>query len=178
MLARTNGECGRCGMNATTPGEARARLLEEMVQAIERRVERLSEETLYRDPADGVWSVMKALAHVAEAMPYWARQARNVAGRERNNEPFGRTHEDPDRIAAVEAHARDRMEDVLPRLRAGLAETAETLRSLPSSVWQQTGRHERRGEMTIEQIVDQFIVSHAEEHLNQIEATIARAAAE
>ena len=161
-------------MSEQAPGEERARRLEAAVEPVIRRVEALDEEWLYREPGPDDWSVMEVLAHLAELLPYWARQARDVATRERGDEPFGRTHEDPDRIAAVEGHARDPLEAVLPRIRAGLAEATSTLRALPPDRWARTARHARRGQMTVEQIVDQFLVAHAEEHAEQIEVIIRR----
>ena len=159
-------------MTQQAPGEERARRLEAAAEPIIRRAEGLSEEVLYRVPAEGDWSAMMVLAHVAEILPYWARQAKEVAARERDNEPYGRTHDDPDRIAAVEQHARDRLADVLPRLRAGLAEATAILRAIPPERWTRTGRHARRGEMSVARIVDEFLLEHLEEHRRQLEATI------
>ena len=150
----------------------RTRRLSTAVERLLGQVEGLSEDQLYRAPAAGEWTVMEGLAHVAEIMPYWSRQAREVAARSENNQPFGRTHEDPDRIAAVERHARDRMEDVLPRVREGLAEATATMRELPAEGWQKTANHRNRGEMSVAQIVDQFLLDHIEEHARQIEATL------
>src|SRR4051794_16888686 len=114
---------------AEHPGEARTRRLEAAARPLIQRAEGLGEEQLYRAPAEGEWAPMQILAHVAEMLPYWSRQAREVASRVKDDEPFGRTHADPDRIAAVENHARDRLADVLPRLHAGLAEALTTLRA-------------------------------------------------
>ena len=150
----------------------RTRKLEAAVQGLLQRVESLDEDRLYREPAPGEWSVMMGLAHVAELLPYWSRQARDVVARPSNNEPFGRTHEDPDRIAAVEQHANDRLEDVLPRLRDGLAEASRTIRELPPEGWARTARHSGRGEMSVAQIIDDFLIDHVVEHTRQTEATL------
>jgi hypothetical protein len=116
---------------------------------------------------------MKTLVHLAEVLPYWPRQIEDVVSRERDDQPFGRTHEDPDRIAAVERHAHDRLDEVLPRLRDGLTETTTLLRNLPAAAWTRTARHARRGTLTVEEIVDQFLLDHTEEHLNQIRNLLA-----
>jgi uncharacterized damage-inducible protein DinB len=146
--------------------------LETAVRALLQRVEGLDADRLYREPAPGEWSVMMGLAHVAEVLPYWSRQAREVAGRPRDNEPFGRTHEDPDRIAAVEQHANDRLDDVLRRLRDGLAEATRTMRELPPEGWAKTASHSRRGEMRVADIIDEFLIDHVVEHTRQVEATL------
>jgi uncharacterized damage-inducible protein DinB len=156
-----------------TLGEERARRLEETVRRLLRRVERLGADDLYREPGPGEWSAMQVMAHMAEAMPYWARQARLVASRPDHGQPFGRTAEDPDRIAAVEQHAHDALEEMLARLRSGLAQAVATLRAIPLEGWTRVGRHAHRGEMTVEQLVARFLVSHMEEHAQQVEAALA-----
>jgi uncharacterized damage-inducible protein DinB len=153
--------------------EQRTRRLQAAVEGVLGRVERLGEDQLYRRPADGEWTVMENLAHLAELMPYWSRQAREVAARAENNQPFGRTHEDPDRIGAVERHADDRLDQVLPRIRDGLAEATATMRELTAEGWAKTARHRNRGEMTVTDILDQFLIDHVEEHAQQIESTLA-----
>ena len=155
-----------------TSGDERARRLEAAVEPLLRRAEGLGPELLYRAPSGGEWSVMKVLAHVAEVLPYWARRAREVAAREQDDRPFGRTADDPDRVAAVEQHAHDPLDAVMPRLHAGLAEATTTLRAIPREGWARTAHHARRGEMTVEQIVDQFLIAHVEEHAEQVQTVM------
>jgi len=38
--------------------------------------------------------------------------------------------------------------------------------------WSSTGQHHARGPMTIGQLVDEFLVNHAEEHAVQIQASV------
>jgi uncharacterized damage-inducible protein DinB len=80
-------------MDRYTQGEERARRLEETIQEVLRRVEGLGADALYREPRPGEWSAMQVLAHMAEAIPFWARQAQVVASRSENDQPVGRTHE-------------------------------------------------------------------------------------
>lgn len=153
-----------------TQGEERARRLEELVARLRQQVEGLSREALYAEPGEGAWSVMKVLAHVSEILSYWSRQAQVVAARDQNSQPFGRTPEDPDRIAAVEAHAHDALDGMLARLGEALAGATAILSAIPAGGWARTARHARRGEMTVEQIVDQFLVEHVQEHTQQVES--------
>ena len=159
-------------MTAQAPGEERAARLEAAVQGLLRRIDGVSGDALYQEPGEGEWSVMKVLAHVAEVLPYWARQAREVAAREQDDRPFGRTADDPDRVAAVEQHAHDPLDAVMPRLRTGLAEATATLRAIPREGWARTAHHARRGEMTVEQIVDQLLIAHVEEHAEQVQTVL------
>lgn len=153
-------------------GDERAARIETAVDQLLKQVGGIPCEQQERVSKPGGWSIVQVLAHVAELLPYWSHQARAVAGRLFDDQPFGRTHDDPDRIAAVEAHAHDDVGAILPRIRAALTEAAADVRAIPAAAWRRTGRHARRGEMTVEQLVDQFLVEHLEEHTQQVEAML------
>lgn len=127
---------------------------------------------LHEDPAPEGWSLMHVLAHTAELLPYWSNQAMDLSRRTEDNLPFGRTHDDPDRIKAVEDHAGDTLDRMLPMVQESLAHCVATLRSIPLEGWQHTGRHSRRGEMSVGQLVDSFLVEHLEEHLEQARGVV------
>ena len=155
---------------------------EERIQRVERSVnqllveiERLPANVLYRPPSEGEWPVMSTLAHLAELLPYWAHQASGIAARP--GEPFGRTLDDPDRVGAVSEHGQDSLDTAVGRVRASLEECIRVLRALPAEAWSRSGQHAIRGPMTIEQLVDAFLVNHAEEHAVQIEASVKSLAA-
>ena len=65
-----------------------------------------------------------------EMLPYWAEQARAVAARSQDGEAFGRTHDDPERIAAVRQHARDDLRELAAG--CGLRSTAPPRWCVPS----------------------------------------------
>ena len=143
--------------------------MSELVQAITALVRPWSDTELRRDPADG-WSGTRILAHVAEVLPYWARQAAHVAGGEERVVPFGRTHEDRERIAAVERHAGDTKDELLAAIAKGEREAVLALHAISGDRWERTGTHARRGEMSVTQIVQQFLLDHLEEHRAQLAA--------
>jgi uncharacterized damage-inducible protein DinB len=144
--------------------------LERSVNELIQTIERLPADVLYREPSPGEWPVMSTLAHLAELMPYWAHQAQGIASQP--GQPFGRTHADPDRIGAVEEHGHDSLDVAVNRIRASLKESVSVLSALPAEAWARTGQHPARGMMTIEQLVDAFLVNHAEEHAAQTQATL------
>ncbi|TME96962.1 MAG: hypothetical protein E6I40_02430, partial [Chloroflexi bacterium] len=78
---------------ATAVAAGRARMVEELGARILATVAAVPEEALHREAEDG-WSAAHVLAHVAEFVRYWASQAETVAARERQDLPFGRTHDD------------------------------------------------------------------------------------
>lgn len=146
------------------------RRLERSVNQLIVEIERLPADVLYRPPSEGEWPVMSTLAHLAELLPYWAHQAAGIAARP--GEPFGRSHDDPDRVGAVRDHGQDSLDTAVNRIRASLAECVRVLRALPADAWPRSGQHAIRGPMTIEQLVDTFLVSHAEEHAVQIQTSV------
>jgi uncharacterized damage-inducible protein DinB len=152
-----------------TPDERIARLQNGVKQLLD-DVRNLPDEALYRDPPDGEWSVMRNLAHVAEMLPYWAHQAEAIA--RAPGEPFGRTHDDPQRIGAIEEHSDDVLEETVTRIEASAAECLEVLRALPPDAWSKAGEHPSRGTMTVEQMVDAFIVGHVAAHVRQVEEAL------
>jgi hypothetical protein len=159
-------------MSESNPGAARAQRVAEVVEPFRTYFASLDRASLYQRPAPEEWSPMMVAAHVAEILIYWSEQAREVAARASDGEPFGRTHEDPDRIAAVENHAEDAPETTLARLDEGLATATATLRGLSPQAWRRTARHARRGEMTIAQFVDLFLIDHVLEHTAQLQASV------
>lgn len=157
-----------------TTGDTRAAGYAEEVRAAVRDLRawaaEIEPQLLHAAPTDGEWTVMQNLVHVVEFLPYWVDQAHLVA--ERPGQPFGRTHEDPDRIAGVEDHGGDRIEDVLPALEE-VAEYAERrLADLEDEAFSATGIHENKGEMTLQEIVEFFITDHLRAHVEQAQAAL------
>ena len=151
-------------------GEARIQRLQASVEGLLQTIQQLPSEVLYRAPQAGEWPVMSTLAHVGEMLPYWAHQAALIA--EQPGRPFGRQHDDPGRLGAIEQHGQASLEAAAGRIRAGLEECVRTLRGLPPEAWSATGSHPRRGSMSVGEVVDAFLVAHAEEHAAQVQATL------
>jgi len=124
------------------------------------------------DPgADERWEAGQVWAHLSEFPAYWLAQAQRVVALPTNEPvPFGRVKTDAGRIEAIE---RDRHTDpaaLLVRVRASLAEVNDATRSLAPEAWTRRGAHPMRGEMTVEQIIERFIVEHLEEHADQLDS--------
>lgn len=124
------------------------------------------------DPgAEERWEAGQVWAHLAEFPAYWLSQAQRVIAQPTNAPvPFGRVKTDVGRIDAIE---RDRHTDpaaLLARVRGALAEVIEAARSWDADAWRLRGAHPTRGEMTVERIVEEFILNHLEEHAAQLDA--------
>lgn len=116
------------------------------------------------------WEAGQVWAHLAEFPAYWLAQAQRVVALPTNEPvPFGRVKTDAGRVEAIE---RDRHTDpaaLLERVRASLAEVSEAARSMPPEAWILRGAHPTSGEMTVERLVERFIVKHLEEHADQLD---------
>ena len=157
------------------PGESAAREIERLTRELLVCLAPADADKRYAAAAADSWSAIEILAHVVEFVPYWTDQAAAVSARTDHTErPFGRTHDDPTRIAAVREHARDRYETLADRLREAAARSASTLRAIPPAGWSRTAVHARRGSMSVEQIVRQFLLDHLEEHTTQATAAVGR----
>jgi hypothetical protein len=117
------------------------------------------------------WEAGQVWAHLAEFPGYWLGQAERVIAQPTHSPvPFGRVKTDAARVEAIE---RDRHTDpaaLLERVRAALAEVSDKARGWDAETWQLRGVHPVRGEMTVERIIETFIVDHLEEHADQLDS--------
>jgi uncharacterized damage-inducible protein DinB len=150
--------------------EERIARLERGVDGLVHRLDGMPADALYRAPASGEWPVMSTLAHVVEMLPYWAHQAQAIAAAP--GKPFGRTHDDPARLGAVEQHGTDVVDVVRAALRASLQEAVAALRALPADTLDVSGEHPRRGPMQVREVIDSFMVEHVEEHAAQVDGAL------
>ena len=144
--------------------------IERAVDALLQRLQGLPKDALYREPSSGEWPVMTTLAHVVEMLPYWAGQCQSI--QRQPGRTFGRTHDDPGRLGAIAEHAHDPLDLVRTSLRSGANDALATLAAIPRDQWHLTGEHIRRGPMSIEQVVDEFMVRHVEDHVVQVNAAL------
>ncbi len=124
------------------------------------------------DPGGGEqWEAGQVWAHLAEFPAYWLGQAQRVIALPTYEPvPFGRVKTDAGRIEAIE---RDRNTDpsaLLERVRTSLAEVTDAVRSFPPEAWTRRGAHPTRGDMTVQRIIEQFIIEHLEEHADQLDS--------
>lgn len=153
-------------------GEDAAVRLQRAVDTFIERLQRVPREWLTVAPAEGEWTIMELAAHSTEIYPYWAQQVAWL--RTHPEQPFGRTAADPDRIRFVEEHKTDSLESLIARMRSSSAEAATALRSYSDAEWTTIGGiHEIRGRMDLDTIDKVMVSGHAEEHLQQLEDTLA-----
>jgi hypothetical protein len=125
------------------------------------------------DPESGErWDRGQVWAHLSEFIPYWIQQAEPVLRGQPSGEPvpFGRTKSDPERIGAIERNRREAVFVLWADTSAGIAELRGFLANIAPEQWEIRGLHPTRGAMTVDALVNQYLVGHLEEHADQLEA--------
>jgi len=149
------------------------------LDAVEARLDRLVARPTpgLTDPDEGTgerWEAGQVWAHIAEFVPYWLGELeRVVAGAKGagSADPvrYGRTKTDPERIAAIERDRREDPKALLRRSTEAITELRTVMRRLPAAGWEAVGLHPTRGEQRVDQILEDSVVGHLEEHADQLE---------
>ena len=121
---------------------------------------------------EAAWGPPEVLAHVAEMLPYWFGEVERIVAAPPESVPFGRIGTDPVRIAIIERDRSLPVGELYDRIDAGFDRWTRRLGTLTSELWDRTGAHPTRGDMSVEAIVDRMIVSHSEEHAEQLEGLL------
>jgi hypothetical protein len=124
------------------------------------------------DPDSGErWDRGQVWAHLSEFIPYWIGQAGPVLRGQTSGRPvpFGRTKGDPERIGAIERDRREPVSALWRDTRADIAMLRAFLANMQPAQWEIQGLHPTRGAMTVDQLVESFLVGHLEEHADQLE---------
>lgn len=124
------------------------------------------------DPgAEERWEAGQVWAHLAEFPAYWLAQAERIVAQPTHSPvPFGRVKTDVGRLEAIERDRHTNPAALLERVSASLAAVGAAVRSWDGDTWRLRGMHPTQGEMTVERLVERFIVDHLEEHVSQLDA--------
>ena len=123
-------------------------------------------------PDANTWSALQVIGHMTEMIPYWLSHCQTLIAA---NEPphFGRAANAPERLAGVERGASANPDELLVALQAEIQAAGRTIRAMSASQRSKRGINTRQGEMTVADVIELFIVAHAEEHLAQVRAGLA-----
>ena len=117
---------------------------------------------------------MQTLGHMTEMIPYWLNHCWTLIAATGTPPAFGRTPGSPERLAGV-AHGTSADPDALLRqLHEAVRTAASVIRQLSTTERGKRGISTERGEMTVAQVIESFIVDHAEEHLAQVQGALRR----
>jgi hypothetical protein len=122
------------------------------------------------------WGPPEVLAHVQEYLRYWLGEIERVlAAPGPDAVPFGRVADDAVRIGVI---GRDRtvpLSELFARIESDARRVAARLRELTEEEAGRRGLHPTRGEMTVREQLDPFLVAHTEGHVAQLrEALVGR----
>jgi len=116
------------------------------------------------------WDAGQVWAHLAEIIPYWISQTKSViASYSGEAVPFGRIKSDPQRIRAIEQGRSTPLAAQWTRVEEELAALRAFITGVDEPSWAAEGVHAKRGVMPVARIVDDFLVSHLEEHADQLD---------
>lgn len=155
------------------PGEGQAQRLERVYDQVARLLREPNVAArLRRAPGESEWSAMQTLGHMTEMIPYWLSHCRVLIAATDELPTFGRARGSPERLAGVAHGAAAEPDALLTQLRDEVRSAASTIRGLSSAERGKRGNCTGRGEMTVADVIESFIVKHAEEHLAQVESAL------
>lgn len=122
------------------------------------------------------WGPAEVLAHVEEYLRYWMGEIERVLADDGAPLPaFGRIATDTIRLGVI---GRDRtlpFRELFARIDADAARVARRLGELTDTEADRKGVHPTRGEMTVREMLEPFLVGHTEGHVTQLREILAAA---
>jgi hypothetical protein len=122
------------------------------------------------DPGGERWEWGQVWAHMAEFVPYWTSQLGLIVESSTGRPvPFGRVQTDPGRIAAIESDRSVPHQALMGRLEGAIGELKEFITALSAEDWKRQGLHQTLGVIPMPRVVEQFVLEHLEEHVEQLD---------
>ena len=115
---------------------------------------------------------MEIVGHLVEGIPYMMGHARALAAATGAPPQFGRTPVAPECLAGVQRGATAHPAELLGVLDSEIRAAAADIRPMPAADRAKKGVHNRFGEMTVSEAIEQFVVGHAEGHVEQLKPAI------
>jgi hypothetical protein len=160
-------------LTANDPGEAQAERLELVYEQVARLLREPDVASRLRTaPGQNEWSAMQTLGHMTEMIPYWLHHCRVLIAATGELPTFGRTAGSPERLAGVARGEAADPEALLSQLGDEVRGAASTIRRLSTTERRKRGIYTGRGEMTVADVIESFIVGHAEEHVAQVQSAL------
>lgn len=156
----------------TNPSEAQASRLEQVYEQVAALLHQPDvAQRLRTGPGENEWSALQTLGHTIEMIPYWLHHCHQMIDAAEPPQ-FGRTLDSPERLAGVEQATTRDPEELLRLLNDEVKVAAKIIRNLSAEKLGKTGIHLRQGEMTVADVIERFIVAHAEDHVAQIRTAL------
>ncbi|MBK5256172.1 MAG: DinB family protein, partial [Vicinamibacteria bacterium] len=131
---------------------------------------KLDDAVLRRKPAPEKWSAMEVACHLRDVERLWADRIVKAA--------FSDTPAfymlDVDALAAKNSYNTQDLAAAIKEFARLREDNLRLLRALPPSQWKRTGVHPKRGEISIERVVE-IMVGHDQGHFGQMAAAVTAA---
>jgi hypothetical protein len=118
------------------------------------------------------WSTVQVLGHMIELVNYWTGAIQAIAVSTGEPPRFGRTIDAPERLAAVAHGAASESDALLQELEGAITSAAGRIRAMTPAQRARTGLHNRLGEITVANALNELVVDHVEAHVTQIQQTL------
>jgi len=118
------------------------------------------------------WGPTEVLAHVTEMLPFWLGEIARILDGSPEPVPFGRTATDRLRVQTIERDRTLPPAELLDRIDAAVERYARRLDGLTTADLGRLGLHPSIGEMSVGDILERFVTSHAEGHVVQLSETL------
>ena len=162
-------------MSNTLQGNA-IESVRESIEKILDIVKDLPEETIRWKPSEDEWSIMQIITHIAEAIPYWVKEIKNISLHP--DQPWGRGLTDEVRLKTVAEENVNRLSvnEVIKQLPSVSSVVEEGLQSLKDEdlATKAPSRNPRFDGKPVEFIVNHLIVEHLEKHYSQIQRNLSK----
>lgn len=137
------------------------------------KAEKLSEEIIRWKPSDEEWSVVQILCHVEEVIVYWIDEFVRVVKAEGNAE-WGRGLQHEARLEAVQKAEHRVVSDMMNGIQKAREYANEQLSQLKNETLlvEAPHRNPKFGVKSMDFLVKHFITEHLNNHRNQIERNI------
>jgi hypothetical protein len=118
------------------------------------------------------WGPPEVLAHVTEMLPFWLGELERVLDGVSEPVPFGRIATDPVRLGVIERDRTLPLRELWARLDSGIDRYVRRLPDFDDAAVGRRGLHATLGEMTVEQLLERFVVAHLEDHVAQLRTSL------
>jgi hypothetical protein len=146
--------------------------LDEVEKRLQAHIAAAASTGLTEPDPDGTerWEAGQVWSHMAEFVPYWKGQVESIVGAyDGVPVPFGRLKDDPGRLSGIEKGRHEAVRQMGSQVQDSVEDLKSYLSTLTGAQWSAVGLHPVRGELDVESIVGRFVVSHLEEHADQLD---------
>jgi uncharacterized damage-inducible protein DinB len=156
-------------INELGSGESQAKRLEEIGHQLVLLLQHPDvAQRVHTKLFENEWSVMQTLGHIVEMIPFWINQCYILITVNEYLIQFGRDLDAPERVDGINHGTELELGEVIFILKQEIHAATQAIRSMSNEDRKKMGIHTRYGQMTVAEVIDRLIVTHAEEHLNQV----------